>query len=138
MHKVRQRSSPGSYASDYVPVWAGLASSAEAAVAGLRSMHKAGDHLAPCAPHLMPHITCHPGQAWQRAPGLQWLGCSPCAKQVSAELPKSSLVRRCMLRTTLIPAVLHGPLVPAEVSAAEAPHGLHGLQALSGMDVALR
>lgn len=42
VHEVRQRQRAGSYASDYLPIWAGLAECPEEAVAGLGSMQSAG------------------------------------------------------------------------------------------------
>ncbi|CAK0785239.1 hypothetical protein CVIRNUC_008445 [Coccomyxa viridis] len=42
VYKVEQRHSAGSYASDYLPIWAGLAASPEAAFAGVCEMHRAG------------------------------------------------------------------------------------------------
>ena len=42
VYKVEQRHNAGSYASDYLPTWAGLAASPEAAFAGICEMHRAG------------------------------------------------------------------------------------------------
>ena len=49
VYKVEQRHNAGSYASDYLPTWAGLAASPEAAFAGVCEMHSAGEHATlPC------------------------------------------------------------------------------------------
>ena len=51
MYEVRQRQRAGSYASDYLPIWAGLAERPADVLAGLQSMHSAGDSyiLSTCA-----------------------------------------------------------------------------------------
>ena len=91
VYTVEQRCNAGSYASDYLPTWAGLAASPEAAFAGICEMHRAGEIHMPVPPQPRPvypyptvltlvwkHTWQHTGGAGHCMPRL--LGCRPGAE----------------------------------------------------------